>query len=148
MAQTKDRPVEISAQSASAFVEMTEAEAAEIDAAMAKMNEEARDEMVAEFGVRTAEEVGAGVSGDTAFSVRYRDAEVFPSFQFEENGRPLPVIANVLAVLREVRSPWQIAMWLTGANLWLEGDRPVDRLRTEPVRVVEAARHEIEEIVL
>ena len=43
MGQTKDRPIEISAHSASAFEEMTEAEAEAIYADMLRMNEEARD---------------------------------------------------------------------------------------------------------
>lgn len=148
MAHTKDRPIEKAAHSRSAFVQMSDAEANAASAAMIKLNVEIRDRLVEEFGCRTPGEIAASdVEAGRIFSVRYRDAEVFPGYQFDESGRPLPLIADVLAVLRDVRRPWEIALWFTSANLWLEGDRPVDRLRTAPERVVEAARHEAEELV-
>jgi hypothetical protein len=149
MAQTKDRPIEKAAPARSAIPGMSAADAAAAYAAQMKRNVEARDRMVEEFGIRTPQELAeAGVPADRAiFSVRYREAEGFPGFQFDEKGRPLAVIADILAILRDVRSPWEIALWFTGANLWLSEDRPVDCLRTAPERVVEAARHEAEELV-
>lgn len=150
MAQTKDRPVEKPTPTGpSPFRTYSPAEEAAIYAEHMRRNVEIRDRLIAEFGSRTPEELAAaGVATEGAvFSVRYHDAEVFPGYQFDEQGRPLPVIAQVLAVLREVRSPWEIALWFTGANGWLGAARPVDLLRTAPEGVVEAARHEAEELV-
>lgn len=149
MAHTKDRPIEKASPTRSAFPGISAAEAAAAYAAQIKRNVEIRDRMVEEFGIRTPQELAdAGILADrTIFSVQYRDAEVFPGFQFDAEGRPLAVMADILAILRDVRSPWEIALWLTGANMWLEELRPVDFLRTAPERVVVAARHEAEELV-
>lgn len=148
MAHTKDRPIEKAAHSRSAFVQISDAEADAAYAAQMKRNVEIRDRMVEEFGIRTPGEIAASdIETGRIFSVRYRDAEVFPGFQFDEEGRPLAVIADILAILRDVRSPWEIGLWLTFADGWLGGERPVDLLRAAPERVVEAARHEAEELV-
>jgi hypothetical protein len=148
MAQTKDRPVEKMEPSRSAFGYVTAAEADAAGAAQLKRNIEARDRTIEEFGVRTLQELAAaGLYTNAVFSVWYRDAEVFPGFQFDEQGRPVPAIAEILEILRDIRSPWQIALWFTGANLWLRGERPVDVLRSAHERVIEAARHEAEELV-
>ena len=149
MAHTKDRPIEKAPPARSAFPGISAAEAAAAYAAQMKRNVEARDRMVEEFGIRTPQELAeSGVPADHAiFSVQYREAEVFPGFQFDAEGRPLAVIADILAILRDVRSPWEIALWLTFADGWLGGERPVDLLRIAPKRVVEAARHEAEELV-
>ena len=148
MAQTKDRPIETTTPSRSAFMQLSDAEADAAIAAQERRLTQAKDETIEEFGFRTTAEIAAaGIDPDRVFSVRYRDAEVFPGFQFDEQGRPLPVIAEILAVMRSF-SGWEIALWFTGGNVWLEDDdRPVDRLRTEPEAVIEAARHEVERLV-
>jgi hypothetical protein len=148
MAQTKDRPVEKATPSRSAFMQLSDAEADAAIAAQERRLTQAKDETIEEFGYRTpAEMAAAGIGPDRVFSVRYRGAEVFPGFQFDEQGRPLPVIAEILAVMRSL-SGWEIALWFTGGNVWLEDeDRPVDRLRIEPDAVIEAARHEVAELV-
>lgn len=68
------------------------------------------------------------------FSVRDGDREYFPKFQFDQEGRPLAVITELLAILRQhkARSDWDNAFWFIGANGWLDGPRPVDLLSTEP----------------
>ena len=150
MAQTKDRPVEkADPETRSTFPGMSPEAAAAVYAAHLKRNIEARDRMIEEFGSRTPEEVAAaGIPAGAVLSVRYRDAEVIPGFQFDEHGHPLPVMADVLAILRDVRTPWEIALWFTFANGWLDGDRPVDYLRTQPEEVIAAARREAEELVV
>lgn len=74
----------------------------------------------------------------------------YPLFQIDQmNGTPRPQIKDAIAYLRKQLSDWQIAFWFVTANAWTGDWRcPVDLLETEPERVVEAARHEVEEQVL
>lgn len=78
------------------------------------------------------------------FSVPFQGKERFPAFQFKD-GRPLPLIADVLAALPQEMSPWERAFWFVSSNGWLDGASPRDCFRT-PERVVEAARLEGEAI--
>ena len=79
------------------------------------------------------------------FAVRAGRARLFPSFQFTD-GRPRPVIADVLKRLPHDMTPWQIAFWFQAGNGWLGGRSPeealddrdgilmaADRLRDTPV---------------
>jgi len=79
------------------------------------------------------------------FSVLFQGRERFPGFQFKD-GRPLPVIAEILATLPESMSPWERAFWFVSTNGWLDGASPRDCLKM-PERVVGAARREREAIV-
>ena len=76
------------------------------------------------------------------FAVIYDGRITFPGFQFGADGRPLPIVAEVLRVFGADSSAWQTALWFAGANGWLDGARPVDLLASEPARVAEAARRE------
>jgi hypothetical protein len=49
-----------------------------------------------------------------------------PAFQFDEEGRPLPVVLAVNALLGSAVDPWGVADWWLGPNLWL--GRPPARL--------------------
>lgn len=110
-------------------------------------NAAARAALLHEFGgVPLAQFVAGGERG-RVFAVRIDGSEWVPGFELDQQGKPLPVIAEVLELLGALRSPWQLALWFTGANGWLHGMRPVDLLLTDPGRVVEAARHEAEERV-
>lgn len=61
------------------------------------------------------------------FSVVVGGRELFPTFQFA-NGRPKPVIAEVLSTLPSGMSNWQIAFWFVSSNSWLDGRAPVELL--------------------
>ena len=74
------------------------------------------------------------------FAVSWQGTTVYPGFQFDDDGRPFPVIAQVLAVVGDDGSGWPLALWFTGADGWLDGHRPVDLLHEDPDAVVEAAR--------
>jgi hypothetical protein len=65
---------------------------------------------------------------------------VYPVMQFHER-RPIPGVAEVLAVLRDALLPESIAAWLTSSRTELEGRRPIDVLREMPAdgRVVDLA---------
>jgi hypothetical protein len=74
------------------------------------------------------------------FSVPWQGQERFPAFQFKD-GRPLPIIAKILAALPAGMSPWEIAFWFVSANSWLDGAAPRAKLNSED-GVIEAARSE------
>lgn len=63
---------------------------------------------------------------------------LYPTFQFVEGG-PHPAMQEVLAAFRG-DSPWSVAMWFASPSGWLGGERPLDLLRTDPGRVIDAAR--------
>jgi len=73
------------------------------------------------------------------FAVRHGGYSWYLGFQFDDAGRPVPVVADVLRVL-DGWSPWQLARWFVGANPWLERRRPADVLGAEPDGVLRAAR--------
>jgi len=83
------------------------------------------------------------------FTVTQGNAAYVPSFQFDETGRPRPVVAKVLQILGKEQelSDWGLALWFTSSNGWLDGKRPVDFLKDEPEEVVQAAKLEASELV-
>jgi hypothetical protein len=125
-------------------------------------NAEARASLVREFGPLTGRQV-ADLAGSRAinraalasrwkrkgriFSVDFRGATLYPAFQFDHKGQPRPVIARIVRVLGSKGSEWQLALWLTSSVGWLNGQRPVDLLETDPEAVAEAADREAEELV-
>ncbi len=127
----------------------------------ARRNAAARDQLLREFGGLSSREV-AERAGSRArnraalanrwkqegriFSVLHRGAEVFPGYQFDEQGQPLAAVRDV-AVALSGRSSWELALWFAADNGWLEGRRPVDLLETEPEAVAAAAGRAAEGIV-
>ena len=79
------------------------------------------------------------------FAVPYQGQDRFPTFQFDADGRPLPLIKKVLEVLPASRTPWQTAFWFVSSNSWLGGPAPRELLDDEAA-VLEAAAHESDEI--
>jgi len=128
----------------------------------ARRNAAAQETLLRELGAFSAAQV-ADLAGSKAknraalasrwqqegriLGVRHRGQLVYPAFQFDAAGRPLPVISQVLEVFGESSSTWETALWFTAANGWLGGARPVDLLVREPERVVEAAHREVAELV-
>ena len=116
--------------------------------------------MLDEFGAVTSAEV-ADLAGSTAdnrsatanrwrqerriFGVRHQDVLYYPGFQFGGDGRPLPVVHDVLDVLSgHGLTDWEVALWFTTTTTGSLGDRrPVDLLNDDPDAVVEAARREV-----
>lgn len=115
-----------------------------VRARQARRLEAARKAFLKEFGV--PEESGRGYDRlkqeRRIFTVDYRDATYVPSFQFDERGQPRPAVAAVIQALGEKTSDWGLALWFTASDGWLGGRRPVDLLKGEPERVVQAAEQE------
>jgi DNA-directed RNA polymerase specialized sigma24 family protein len=128
----------------------------------AQRNASARHLLVTEFGGLTSADIGE-LAGSKAsnraalahrwksdgriFAVTHQGTPTFPGFQFSPEGQPLPVIAELLAILGASHSGWELALWFIGSNGWLARRRPVDLLLTEPDRVIAAAKHEAEALV-
>jgi Poly(hydroxyalcanoate) granule associated protein (phasin) len=81
------------------------------------------------------------------FTVVHRNTTYVPSFQLDEAGHPRPAVAKVIQILEGDTSDWGLALWFTAANGSLGGKRPVDLLKDDPERVVQAAEEEAEELV-
>jgi hypothetical protein len=79
------------------------------------------------------------------FAVPYQGQDRFPAFQFDADGKPLPLIKQVLEVLPANRTPWQTAFWFVSSNSWLGGPAPQERL-DDAAAVLEAAAHESDEL--
>ena len=125
----------------------------------ARRNALAREALFQEFGAFTSAEV-AGLAGSKAsnkaalanrwkqegriFSVTHHGTTYYPGFQFDAEGRPLPVIAEVMRRLGAKSGEWELALWFTAANGWLDGGRPVDLLESGPEEVAQAAEREAE----
>jgi hypothetical protein len=119
-------------------------------------NGEARWELLVEFGAYSSGEIAEHRSRaqnpysfasrwrreGKIFSVPHLGKRLFPGFQFDpETLDPYPVVALVLAALpREEMSDWEVALWWTADNGWLDGRRPVDLMDEDPDAVVAAAR--------
>ncbi len=72
-------------------------------------------------------------------SVPHEGANAFPSFQFAEDGTPLPLMEKVLKALPCEMTPWQRAFWITTPRKELGGEFPVDCIQAGDERVVDAA---------
>ncbi len=108
-----------------------------------------------EFGMLTSTEAGRRMGSQSSaprnlattahrnkalVAVRRGNYLAYPGFQFGQDGKPLPVIAR----LREIAEAngWSeagLVQWLCSPTTYLDGERPVDLLTTDPDRVVEVA---------
>lgn len=77
------------------------------------------------------------------FAMTGPKGDLFPLFQFDDEGAPRPVIADVLRSFRG-KSSWAVALWFVSVNGWLNGHRPVDLLDSDPELVVSAAARGVE----
>jgi hypothetical protein len=81
------------------------------------------------------------LSAGRVFAIDTAAGRLFPAFQFAE-GKPRPVISRVLGALRGQVQGWELLLWFTGSNGYLDGARPVDRLAEAPDEVVAAAAYQ------
>lgn len=72
------------------------------------------------------------------FAVQAQGRRLFPAFQFDADGAPLPVIADVITAYGPA-SGTGLALWCTAPNGHLDGLRPVDLLVSDPEAVLAAA---------
>jgi hypothetical protein len=130
----------------------------------ARRNTQARKELLDEFGALTAAQLAEARHASKAnpsalasrwrkegrvFGVTFRDKTehektYFPGFQFDDQLKPLEVVGRVLEIFApHAMTEWEIALWFTTPNGWLEDNRPVDLLQDDPDSVVASAEHEV-----
>jgi hypothetical protein len=78
-------------------------------------------------------------------SIQQGGQELYPAFQFRDDGRLLPIIHELLEIFAryKARSDWDNALWFSAENDWLDGDAPIDLLTTEPRLVKDAAEQAV-----
>ncbi len=81
------------------------------------------------------------------FALKRGGVDLYPAFQFGDDGQPLPLIAELLEILSAdaTRTDWQNAFWFVSPNSWLRGAAPKDLLHRASDRdsVLQAARYEV-----
>lgn len=128
-------------------------------AGQAVRNAAARREFLAEFPTLVSAEVAKAAGSDAknaaALATRWRkEQRVFavpwggelryPTFQFDDAGKPLPAIKSVIEALGVQASPWQVALWFATPSPYVPQDERPIRLLLEPNQLVAAARAERE----
>ncbi|HEY4593143.1 MAG TPA: hypothetical protein VIJ61_12090, partial [Thermoanaerobaculia bacterium] len=123
----------------------------------ARRNAEAREELISELGLLSSSDVAARAGSKAKnkaalanrwrqegriFSVPHQGGTYYPAFQFDEEGQPYEVVAEVVKSVGMKLTDWGLALWFTGRYGSLGDRRPVDLLATEPERVVAAAKRE------
>ena len=77
------------------------------------------------------------------FALRQDGQDHFPMYALDSNFHPLPVMEKILLVL-EGYEPELLAGWFASRSRFLDGSRPLELVKTEPERVVAAARNLVE----
>lgn len=78
------------------------------------------------------------------FGVPFVGIVVYPAFQFQPNGEPIPLILEVNKALPKDCTDWQRAAWFVSPNEWLDGKLPVSAIQRGDLEVVNAASHAFE----
>lgn len=78
------------------------------------------------------------------FSVEYGGTEYFPPFAFNSitGFQPHPVLAEALRILKAGHwgGDWAVATWFIGLSSFLDDQRPMDLVASDPEWVLEAAK--------
>lgn len=96
-----------------------------------------------EWGLLNPDEVDQR-EGEVRIAIRRNGRTVFPGFQFDAAGRPLPWVAPLMELARERgHSPEDVMLWVVAPTTFLgaERNRPVDHLADSEliVRVASAS---------
>lgn len=131
----------------------------DIQARLIESTKSLREEFLSRVAIKTFEDVArdAGIYPTDAYnivnewrsthriiSVRHRNAEWYPAFQFDAQGQPRPVIKEILEILhRDAElTDWDIALWFAGDTGWLDGKTPMECLDSHRDHVFRAATQE------
>jgi len=85
-----------------------------------------------------------GHLGTMFYFMRHRRT-CFPVYQFAATG-PKPIVKRVLQFLAPYRSGWEVALWFSASNGWLNGRTPEELMDSHPRLVIDAAKQDIAEI--
>jgi hypothetical protein len=73
------------------------------------------------------------------FSIRFEGKTLYPKFQFQD-GSPVKAVSDVLEVLPEYMTGWDVAFFFTSPNSSLGGRKPLELLRTDTKRLISLAQ--------
>jgi len=123
-----------------------------------RIQAKAREHFLATYPTLTSAEV-AELSGSSArnksalasrwkqegkvFAVSDQSTDRYPLFQFGSDGKPLPVMEEILRLFAG-ENGWTIALWFAASTDWLSEDSPADRVGRDAAAVLEAARRSVE----
>lgn len=77
-----------------------------------------------------------------AFAVRHGKQWLYPAFQFDPKGNPLPAMGPILAALGEDERGWDTLQWFLTPHETLSAETPLARFQNDPGAVLDAARKE------
>ncbi|RDU78565.1 hypothetical protein CJF24_20745 [Aeromonas veronii] len=77
------------------------------------------------------------------FALSVKGQDLFPAYALGVDGKPLPQMKEVLAILSVSRKPLAIASWFASANSWLACKAPMDEIAEHPLEVLKAASREV-----
>jgi hypothetical protein len=77
------------------------------------------------------------------FCIESSGMVLYPAFQFTPDGRPKPLVAEILKLLMPIYSPWDVACWFWGSTGWLGGRSPFEVMDSAPALVLHAAEQEL-----
>lgn len=81
------------------------------------------------------------IAAGEVLAFEWRDAHWIPMFQFDLGDLSIkPAPRRVLAELSKAFDGWSLAAWFVEPSSWLNRQRPVDLLESDPSAVLEAAR--------
>lgn len=81
--------------------------------------------------------------GNTIFAINHQGQDRYPSYALGVDGKPLPVMKDILQVFSGKKAPLLIGLWFCSVNSWLGGVAPKDAIETRPQDVLNAAVMEV-----
>ena len=78
------------------------------------------------------------------FAINHGGTDYFPFFALDaaNDYKPYPALAHILRIFGDAKGPWGCAFWFEAGNSYLGGRAPKILLKTDPARVVMAAKIE------
>jgi hypothetical protein len=74
-------------------------------------------------------------------SFHWRGRLLVPDFQFEApEMMPRPEVARILSELTPFLDDWDVALWFSRPNAWIDDQSPIDVIASNPNAVLQAAR--------
>lgn len=73
------------------------------------------------------------------FAINVEGHDRYPAYALDEAYQPLKILKDILTVFGDGTSAWSVASWMGTANSWLDGKKPKDVMKKEPVAVLHAA---------
>jgi hypothetical protein len=73
------------------------------------------------------------------FAVSDGNRDMYPAFQFSDDTKPKPAIAQVLTQVPEAARGWPLLSWFNARNVFLKNRKPLDVIDSDPDAVADAA---------